>query len=121
MTVDSLNYSELKKELEEYGVELFNGDVRGHIQTGQNLNLNAISIGLGLERMHYDPEELPGLVYQPVKINGETIVLSEEGWIAVLDARTKSIAENSLMTTVGELQDCNLFDGSVSTEEITYE
>lgn len=121
MTVNSPNYSKIKKEIEEYGVELFDGDVRGHIQTGQDLNLNAISIGMGLERMHYDSEELPGLVYQPVKVNGETLVLSEEGWIAVLDARTKSIVENSLMTTVRELQDSDLFDGEVSTEEVIYE
>jgi transcription initiation factor TFIID TATA-box-binding protein len=31
---------------------------------GQDLNLNAIAISLGLERVEYEPEQFPGLVYR---------------------------------------------------------
>ena len=31
---------------------------------GENLNLNAIAIGLGLESIEYEPEQFPGLVYR---------------------------------------------------------
>lgn len=31
---------------------------------GHRLNLNAIAIGLGLERVEYEPEQFPGLVYR---------------------------------------------------------
>lgn len=31
---------------------------------GRTLNLNAIAIGLGLERVEYEPEQFPGLVYR---------------------------------------------------------
>jgi transcription initiation factor TFIID TATA-box-binding protein len=31
---------------------------------GQKLNLNAIAISLGLERVEYEPEQFPGLVYR---------------------------------------------------------
>jgi len=31
---------------------------------GENLNLNAIAIGLGLENIEYEPEQFPGLVYR---------------------------------------------------------
>jgi transcription initiation factor TFIID TATA-box-binding protein len=31
---------------------------------GQNINLNAIAITLGLERVEYEPEQFPGLVYR---------------------------------------------------------
>jgi transcription initiation factor TFIID TATA-box-binding protein len=30
----------------------------------QKLNLNAIAISLGLERVEYEPEQFPGLVYR---------------------------------------------------------
>ncbi len=31
---------------------------------GQEINLNAIAISLGLERVEYEPEQFPGLVYR---------------------------------------------------------
>ena len=31
---------------------------------GEDLNLNAIAIGLGLEHIEYEPEQVPGLVYR---------------------------------------------------------
>jgi transcription initiation factor TFIID TATA-box-binding protein len=31
---------------------------------GQNINLNAVAISLGLERVEYEPEQFPGLVYR---------------------------------------------------------
>jgi transcription initiation factor TFIID TATA-box-binding protein len=31
---------------------------------GENLNLNAIAVGLGLEKIEYEPEQFPGLVYR---------------------------------------------------------
>jgi transcription initiation factor TFIID TATA-box-binding protein len=31
---------------------------------GKTLNLNAIAIGLGLEKIEYEPEQFPGLVYR---------------------------------------------------------
>jgi transcription initiation factor TFIID TATA-box-binding protein len=31
---------------------------------GRNLNLNAIAVGLGLEKIEYEPEQFPGLVYR---------------------------------------------------------
>jgi transcription initiation factor TFIID TATA-box-binding protein len=32
---------------------------------GQSINLNALSIGFGLERTEYEPEQFPGLVFRP--------------------------------------------------------
>ena len=39
---------------------------------GQNLNLNAIAMSLGLERVEYEPEQFPGLVY---RMNDPKVVL----------------------------------------------
>lgn len=32
---------------------------------GQSLNLNALSIGFGLEHTEYEPEQFPGLIFRP--------------------------------------------------------
>lgn len=32
---------------------------------GHEIDLNALSIGLGLEQTEYEPEQFPGLVYRP--------------------------------------------------------
>jgi transcription initiation factor TFIID TATA-box-binding protein len=34
-------------------------------QVGENLNLSALAIGLGLEVTEYEPEQFPGLVFRP--------------------------------------------------------
>jgi len=34
-------------------------------EVGENLNLSALAIGLGLEVTEYEPEQFPGLVYRP--------------------------------------------------------
>ncbi|WP_435345712.1 TATA-box-binding protein [Haloarchaeobius sp. HRN-SO-5] len=65
---------------------------------GQQLNLSALAIGLGLEFTEYEPEQFPGLVYRPmdhdsvmlifgsgkVIITGTTDVVSAEEAIAGL-------------------------------------
>lgn len=35
-----------------------------------NLNLNAVAIGLGLEVVEYEPEQFPGLIYNPESLEG---------------------------------------------------
>jgi transcription initiation factor TFIID TATA-box-binding protein len=65
---------------------------------GQQLNLSALAIGLGLEFTEYEPEQFPGLVYRPtdhdcvmlvfgsgkVIITGTTAVDSAEEAVAAL-------------------------------------
>ena len=36
-------------------------------EVGENLNLSALAIGLGLEVTEYEPEQFPGLVYRPTE------------------------------------------------------
>ncbi|MBX0325181.1 TATA-box-binding protein [Halomicroarcula sp. F13] len=42
-------------------------------ELGQNLNLNALVISLGLEKTEYEPEQFPGLIYRPD--NGNCVIL----------------------------------------------
>lgn len=42
----------------------------------QALNLNALAIGLGLERTEYEPEQFPGLIYRPEGYNGVMLLFA---------------------------------------------
>ncbi|MFO7793086.1 MAG: TATA-box-binding protein [Candidatus Saliniplasma sp.] len=63
----------LKKTLEENDVEVLNEpdiQIQNMVATtdlGDTLNLNSIAISLGLERIEYEPEQFPGLVYRMKK------------------------------------------------------
>ncbi len=58
------------RQIEEAGIKI-NRDPDIEVQNivassdlGQEINLNAIAISLGLERVEYEPEQFPGLVYR---------------------------------------------------------
>ncbi|MFW6196392.1 MAG: TATA-box-binding protein [Thermoplasmatota archaeon] len=60
----------LKKLLTDEGIEV-NDDVNLKIQNivgttdlGHSLNLNSVAIAFGLEKIEYEPEQFPGLVYR---------------------------------------------------------
>lgn len=42
----------------------------------QSLNLNALTIGLGLERTEYEPEQFPGLIYRPSSGLGVVLIFA---------------------------------------------
>jgi len=58
------------KQIEKAGIKV-KADPKIDVQNivassdlGQEINLNAIAISLGLERVEYEPEQFPGLVYR---------------------------------------------------------
>lgn len=62
-------YEHFLTELDDLGVdhdspEMFVQNIVGTADLQHLLNLNAISIGLGLEKTEYEPEQFPGLVYR---------------------------------------------------------
>jgi transcription initiation factor TFIID TATA-box-binding protein len=58
------------KQIEKTGVkltkkpEIIIQNIVASADLGKELNLNAIAISLGLERVEYEPEQFPGLVYR---------------------------------------------------------
>lgn len=44
--------------------------------TESNLNLNAVAIGLGLEKVEYEPEQFPGLVFKPDPVDGVCLLFA---------------------------------------------
>jgi transcription initiation factor TFIID TATA-box-binding protein len=45
-------------------------------ELNRNIDLNALSIGLGLEATEYEPEQFPGLVYRPSNHPAVTLVFA---------------------------------------------
>ncbi|AKU08303.1 TATA-box-binding protein [Haloferax gibbonsii] len=81
--------------IEEPEDEWFN--IQNYVCTaelGEAQNLNALAIGLGLEKTEYEPEQFPGLIYRPD--SGECVVLIfATGKVVITGARELEIAEKT--------------------------
>ena len=58
----------------------------------QSLNLNALTIGLGLERTEYEPEQFPGLIYRPSSDLGVVLIFAT-GRVVITGCRSIQDAE----------------------------
>ncbi|MDG5761897.1 TATA-box-binding protein [Natronococcus sp. A-GB1] len=61
---------------------------------GEELNLNALSIGLGLESTEYEPEQFPGLIYRPPEV-GAVLLVFANGKVVITGAQDVDIAEKA--------------------------
>jgi transcription initiation factor TFIID TATA-box-binding protein len=62
---------------------------------GQSINLNAIAITLGLERVEYEPEQFPGLVYR-LDVPKVVLLLFGSGKLVCTGARTPQDVEDAV-------------------------
>lgn len=88
-----------------------------HAELGQNLNLNAIAIGLGLEAVEYDPEAFPGLVYTPEEYDETVTVLFGHGTLFVASAISIDVQEIANHVT-GRLKNLGLFDDAAPVDVV---
>lgn len=70
---------------------------------GQDINLNAIAISLGLERVEYEPEQFPGLVYR-LDEPKVVVLLFGSGKLVCTGARTPQDVEAAVRKITEELQ-----------------
>ena len=61
---------------------------------GEEVNLNALSIGLGLESTEYEPEQFPGLIYRPPEV-GAVLLVFANGKSVITGARDLDTAEEA--------------------------
>lgn len=59
------------------------------------LDLNAASIGLGLEKTEYEPEQFPGLIYRPEGSNCVCLLFSS-GKVVITGSRSEVEAEEAI-------------------------
>ena len=66
------------------------------------MNLNALSIGLGLEAVEYEPEQFPGLIYRPPDFPAVLLVFANGNAVitGAADGKTAEEAFNHLQTKV---------------------
>ncbi len=74
---------------------------------GSKVNLNAIAITLGLERVEYEPEQFPGLVYRLDEPNVVALIFGS-GKVVCTGAKTTTDTENAVDIILAELQGAGL-------------
>jgi transcription initiation factor TFIID TATA-box-binding protein len=75
----------------------------------QRLNLNAIAIGLGLERIEYEPEQFPGLVYRLDDPN-VVVLLFGSGKLVITGGRDADEAAAALTVVSDRLDNLGLLE-----------
>jgi len=74
---------------------------------GQTLNLNAIAIGLGLERVEYEPEQFPGLVYRLEDVDVVALLFGS-GKLVITGGKQPDDARNAVEVIADRLDELEL-------------
>ena len=74
---------------------------------GDNLNLNAIAIGFGLENIEYEPEQFPGLVYR-IEDPKVVALLFGSGKLVITGGKQASDAKHAVEVIVERLTDIGM-------------
>ena len=73
-------------------------------ELGESLNLNALAIGLGLEKAEYEPEQFPGLIYRPPGANS-VVLLFASGRVVITGSPDLDAAEETFTALRDEVTD----------------
>jgi transcription initiation factor TFIID TATA-box-binding protein len=74
------------------------------VDLGREVNLNAVSIGLGFENIEYEPEQFPGLVYRPQDQNC-TILIFSTGKILIMGVQNEKSVREAFELITSELEE----------------
>lgn len=85
---------------------------------GSEINLNSIAIGLGLDRVEYEPEQFPGLVYRLDKPR-VVVLLFGSGKLVCTGARRPSDIQLSVELIRKELENAGLLGREAAPEART--
>jgi transcription initiation factor TFIID TATA-box-binding protein len=86
-----LNNHNITPEAEDDWFEFQNYVCKSDV--GQQLNLSALAVGLGLEATEYEPEQFPGLVYRPTDSDCVLLVFASGKVIITGATSVKSATE----------------------------
>lgn len=73
-------------------------------ELGESLNLNALAIGLGLEKTEYEPEQFPGLIYRPSEADS-VVLLFASGRVVITGSPDFDAAEQTFAALQDEVTD----------------
>lgn len=69
----------------------------------REVNLNALSIGLGLESVEYEPEQFPGLIYRPADFPAVLLVFAN-GKVVITGASDVDTAEEAFLHLQSQIE-----------------
>jgi transcription initiation factor TFIID TATA-box-binding protein len=72
-----------------------------------DLNLNAIALGLGLDRIEYEPEQFPGLVYR-ITTPKVVVLIFSSGKIVITGGKTPEDCEEGVRVLKNELENMGI-------------
>jgi len=84
---------------------------------GTKLNLNAITLGLGMEYVEYEPEVFPGLVYR-IKVPPTVVRIFSSGKLVVTGGKTVNDCEEGVQVIRKGLENMGLLSSSGSEQQI---
>lgn len=70
---------------------------------GIHVDLDRAAIALGLENVEYEPEQFPGMVYQPAGYEG-TLLVFASGKVIISGTNTEDRAQRGVQQLTGELE-----------------
>lgn len=77
---------------------------------GEQINLTAVAVGLGLEQAEYEPEQFPGLMYR-LADSEVVMLLFGSGKAVIVGASDRESIETAVETVATRLTDLGLLDG----------
>jgi len=80
---------------------------------GRELDLDQLTVALGLENAEYEPEQFPGILYKPVEVTG-TFLIFRNGKVILTGAKDTESAKSAFIELFSELDE--LFDGLSSND-----
>ena len=72
--------------------------------TGRELDLNALTIDLGLDKTEYEPEQFPGIIYRSDEY-GCVVLIFRSGKVVVTGTASKSDAETAYGEVVDQIEE----------------
>ncbi|MFA5314058.1 MAG: TATA-box-binding protein [Methanomassiliicoccales archaeon] len=105
--------NKVAKQIEKTGIKVKSNpevtvqNIVASSDLGQEINLNAIAISLGLERVEYEPEQFPGLVYR-IDVPKVVVLLFGSGKLVCTGARVPQDVEAAVNKITEELKAAGL-------------
>lgn len=108
------------REVYEELLHFYDGNSGGYAVLDEELNLNALAIGLGLENIEYEPERFPGLVFRHRDLETSTI-LFHDGHLMVVDAPSDEVVEKAVQVTVNRIGMLGMLEEDEDVEVVEFE
>ncbi len=105
----------VKEDLEDEGIDTLdevNVEVQNIVSSyklGADMDLSAVAISMGLEKVEYEPEQFPGLVYRPEDMS-VVLLLFTNGKAVITGGKKKDELEAGVEDLKGELEGFGFLD-----------